>query len=126
MCIVNEDEIKEVVEKIDFPLVFKPLDGNHGKGASVNIKTLEEAFAAFHHAKKYSRKIIVEKFITGYDYRVLVINNRFIAAALREPAHVIGNGKSFKKLLKASGSLRRLTSIQFSNKLLSDKTCLSP
>ena len=101
MCIVNEEEIKEVVEKIDFPLVFKPLDGNHGKGASVNIKTLEEAFAAFHHAKKYSRKIIVEKFITGYDYRVLVINNRFIAAALREPAHVIGNGKStIQELIK--------------------------
>ncbi len=94
MTIIHEEEIKEVIEKVKFPLVFKPLDGNHGKGASINVKTEEEAIAAFHHAKKYSRKIIVEKFITGYDFRVLVINHRFIAAALREPAHVIGDGKS--------------------------------
>lgn len=94
MCIVHEEEVKEVIEKVKFPLVFKPLDGNHGKGASINVKTEEEAIAAFHHAKKYSRKIIVEKFITGFDFRVLVINHRFIAAALREPAHVIGDGKS--------------------------------
>lgn len=94
MCIVRESEIDEVISKVGFPLVFKPLDGNHGKGASINVKTREEAFAAFEHAKTYSRKIIVEKFITGYDFRVLVINNRFIAAALREPAHVTGDGTS--------------------------------
>lgn len=94
MCISMESEIDEVVSKVGFPLVFKPLDGNHGKGASINVKTLDEAKAAFEHAKKYSRKIIVERFITGYDFRVLVINHRFIAAALREPAHVIGDGVS--------------------------------
>jgi cyanophycin synthetase len=94
LCIVSEDEVKEAIEYIGFPLVFKPLDGNHGKGASINVKTEEEAIAAFEHAKKYSRRIIVEKFITGYDFRVLVINNKFIAAALREPAHVVGDGIS--------------------------------
>jgi cyanophycin synthetase len=94
MCIMYESEVEEVIAKVGFPLVFKPLNGNHGKGASINVKTLEEAIAAFEHAKKYSKKIIVEKFITGYDFRVLVINNRFIAAALREPAHVIGDGVS--------------------------------
>ncbi len=93
LCIIHEEEVKEAIDKIKFPLVFKPLDGNHGKGASINVKTEEEALAAFHHAKKYSRKIIVEKFIQGFDFRVLVINNRFVAAALREPAHVIGDGK---------------------------------
>lgn len=94
MCIVYEEEVKEAIEYIGFPLVFKPLDGNHGKGASINVKTEEEAMAAFEHAKKYSRRIIVERFITGFDFRVLVINNKFIAAALREPAHVIGDGAS--------------------------------
>jgi len=94
LCIVSEEEVKEAIEYIGFPLVFKPLDGNHGKGASINVKTEEEAMAAFEHAKKYSRRIIVEKFITGYDFRVLVINNKFIAAALREPAHVVGDGTS--------------------------------
>ena len=92
-CIVYESEVQEAVRETGFPLVFKPLDGNHGKGASINVKTMEDAIEAFHHAKKYSRKIIVEKFITGHDFRVLVINHRFIAAALREPAHVIGDGK---------------------------------
>jgi cyanophycin synthetase len=94
VCISNPDDLEDAVKSVGFPLVFKPLDGNHGKGASINVKTLEEAVEAFAHAKKYSRKIIIEKFITGYDFRVLVINNRFIAAALREPAHVIGDGKS--------------------------------
>jgi len=94
MCISSEEEIKDVISSVGFPLVFKPLDGNHGKGASINVKTEAEAIEAFHHAKKYSYKIIVEKFISGYDFRVLVINHRFIAAALREPAHVIGDGKS--------------------------------
>jgi cyanophycin synthetase len=94
LCIIHEREVDEAINHIGFPLVFKPLDGNHGKGASINVKTREEATDAYHHAKKYSRKIIVEKFITGYDFRVLVINHRFIAAALREPAHVIGNGQS--------------------------------
>ena len=94
MCIVHESEVQEAIDKIKFPLVFKPLDGNHGKGASINVKTVDDAYAAFQHAKKYSRKIIVEKFITGYDFRVLVINHRFIAAALREPAHVVGDGTS--------------------------------
>ncbi len=92
MCIMHENEVDEVIAKVGFPLVFKPLDGNHGKGASINVKTRTEAIAAFEHAKKYSRKIIVEKFITGYDFRILVINNKFIAAALREPAHVKGDG----------------------------------
>lgn len=93
MCISDESQLQEVISKIKFPLVFKPLDGNHGKGASINVKTEEAAHVAFHHAKKYSRRIIIEKFIEGFDFRVLVINNRFIAAALREPAHVIGDGK---------------------------------
>lgn len=99
MCIAYESEVEEVISKVGFPLVFKPLDGNHGKGASINVKTLEEAKAAFEHAKKFSRKIIVERFISGYDFRILVINNRFIAAALREPANVIGDGVSTIQLL---------------------------
>ncbi|MES2592675.1 MAG: cyanophycin synthetase [Bacteroidota bacterium] len=94
VCISHEADLADSVKKLGFPLVFKPLDGNHGKGASINVKTMEEAQAAYEHAKKYSRKIIIEKFITGYDFRILVINNKFIAAALREPAHVIGDGVS--------------------------------
>lgn len=93
VCISSSEDLESAVKGVGFPLVFKPLDGNHGKGATINVKTMEEAVEAFDHAKKYSRRIIIESFITGYDYRVLVINNKFIAAALREPAHVIGDGK---------------------------------
>jgi cyanophycin synthetase len=94
MCITSEEEVREAINTVKFPLVFKPLDGNHGKGASINVRTETDAINAFHHAKKYSRKIIVEKFISGHDFRVLVINHKFIAAALREPAHVTGDGQS--------------------------------
>ncbi len=101
LCISEEHEIDEAISKIGFPLVFKPLDGNHGKGASINVKNIIEAKAAFEHAKKYSRKIIVESFISGYDFRILVIDNKFTAAALREPAHVKGDGVStIEKLIE--------------------------
>lgn len=93
-CISKIEFLEESVNDIGFPLVFKPLDGNHGKGASINVKTMDEAIVAYDHAKKYSRRVIIEKFITGFDFRILVINNKFIAAALREPAHVVGDGVS--------------------------------
>jgi cyanophycin synthetase len=93
MTIVSAIEVKEAIRKVGFPLVFKPLDGNHGRGATINVKTEEEAISAFEHAARISRRVIVEKFITGYDFRVLVIDNKMVAAALRVPAHVKGNGE---------------------------------
>ncbi len=92
--ISSEEDLDEVLQKIGFPLVFKPLNGNHGKGASINVKTREEAVAAFAFAQKYSHRVIVERFITGHDFRVLVIDNRMVAAAQRVPAHIIGDGKN--------------------------------
>jgi cyanophycin synthetase len=90
---VDEDDLDACIKKIGFPIVIKPLDGNHGKGASINIKTMEHAKAGLVYAKTYSRRVIVEKFITGFDFRVLVIDNKLVAAAKRVPAHVVGNGK---------------------------------
>ena len=92
VTISNPEDLETSVKKVGFPLVFKPLDGNHGKGATINVKTLEAAKAAFEYAKTYSRKVIIEKFITGYDFRVLVIDHKVVAAAQRDPAHVRGNG----------------------------------
>ncbi|RYF16073.1 MAG: cyanophycin synthetase [Flavobacteriales bacterium] len=88
------EDVHEAIKRVGFPLVFKPLDGNHGKGATINVKTEDEAIAAFHYAKEYSRRIIVEKFISGHDFRVLVIDHKMVAAALRVPAHVVGDGES--------------------------------
>ncbi len=90
---VDEEDLEAVIKKIGYPIVLKPLDGNHGKGASINVKTWEDACQGLEFAKSYSRRIIVEKFITGFDFRVLLIDNKLVAAAKREPAHIKGDGK---------------------------------
>jgi cyanophycin synthetase len=88
------DDLEDTVERIGYPVVIKPLDGNHGKGATVGIRTIEDARTAFEKAKEYSRWVIVEKQLMGSDFRALVVNNRLIAVAERVPAHIIGDGKS--------------------------------
>lgn len=91
--VYSEEGLKDAIDSIGYPMVTKPVDGNHGKGATTNIRDWEGAVAGLHAAKKYSRGVIVERFITGKDHRVLVINYRFVAAAIRKPAEVIGDGK---------------------------------
>lgn len=92
----RESSLAEACRYVGFPLVIKPVDGNHGRGITVNIQNYDDALVAFRNAKESSRSgtIIVEKFVTGDDYRILVINNVLVAAAKRTPAHVIGNGVS--------------------------------
>src|SRR5690606_26152873 len=67
----DEEELTDVIERIGFPVVIKPLDGNHGKGATVGVNSHEEAITAFEKAKEYSRWIIVEKQLIGNDFRAL-------------------------------------------------------
>ncbi len=90
---VDEEDLQACIDRIGYPIVIKPLDGNHGKGASINVKKWADAVEGLEFAKKYSRKVIVERYITGFDFRVLVINNQVVAAAQRVPAHVKGDGK---------------------------------
>jgi len=92
----DEEELKRTVESVGFPVVIKPLDGNHGRGATVGIENLEDARIAFHEAQEQSRSkyIIVEKMLAGNDFRALVVNNRLVAIAERTPAHVVGDGNS--------------------------------
>ncbi|VXB25548.1 cyanophycin synthetase [Chryseobacterium scophthalmum] len=92
--IVDEEELQSVIKKIGYPIVIKPLDGNHGKGSSINVNDWVSSVTGLEYAQKYSKKVIVEKYITGYDFRVLVINNKMVAAARRVPAHVVGDGES--------------------------------
>ncbi len=89
----HEEDLEETLERVGFPVVIKPLDGNHGKGATVGVKSMEEARVAWEKAKEYSRWVIVEKQLVGADFRALVVNNRLIAVAKRVPAHVVGDGK---------------------------------
>ena len=81
--------------RIGFPVVVKPLDANHGRGVSINLNSESEVEAGFAEAKEHSRSraILVESFITGFDHRMLVVNNKLVAVAKRVPGHVIGDGK---------------------------------
>lgn len=90
----TEAGLDEAIEKFGYPLVIKPIDGNHGKGNTTNITNREQALKALEAAKQYGRSVIVERFITGFDFRILVINHKFICAALRTPASVVGDGKN--------------------------------
>ena len=97
----SEERLKEVVDRLGFPLVIKPVDGNHGRGITIDINSSEEAVAAFHTARSIARRVVVEKQIEGEDYRLLVIDHKLVAAAKRSPAHVVGDGsKTVKELIE--------------------------
>ena len=89
----SENELQDAIDRIGYPCVLKPLNGNHGKGATTNIINYTQALTALAAAQKYGRSVIVEKFINGFDFRLLCINNKFICAALRTPAAVTGDGQ---------------------------------
>ncbi len=128
----TEEGLQEVIDDIGYPIVIKPIDGNHGKGNTTNIVNWEQALKALAAAKEYGRSVIVERYITGFDFRILVINYKFICAALRTPAAVIGNGKNTIQYLldeinkdprRGYGHEKVLTQItvdQFTQKMLDD------
>ncbi|MBK9399503.1 MAG: cyanophycin synthetase [Bacteroidetes bacterium] len=91
--IYDEEDLENAIVSIGFPMVIKPVNGNHGRGATINIRSKEDAIEALGLAKKISRAVICEKYITGFDHRVLVIDYKFVAAAKRTPAMVKGDGK---------------------------------
>ncbi|MBW4623310.1 MAG: cyanophycin synthetase [Cyanosarcina radialis HA8281-LM2] len=90
------DELEDAIADVGgYPIAIKPLDGNHGRGITLNIKTREAAEAAYDAASAASktRSVIVERYYQGRDHRVLVINGKVIAVAERVPANVVGDGK---------------------------------
>jgi cyanophycin synthetase len=133
VIIRSEEDLQDAIDRVGYPLVIKPIDGNHGKGATTDINRYDTALKAFADAQKYSRSVICETFITGFDFRVLVINYKFICAALRTPASVTGNGRNtIKELIdevnsdprRGYGHERVLTQIKvdgFTEKMLNDK-----
>jgi cyanophycin synthetase len=128
----NIEDLQNAIDYIGYPVVLKPVDGNHGKGATTNIVNYEQAQRAFEEASVYSRDVICERFIQGFDFRVLVINHKFICAALRTPASVTGDGvhniqwlidEVNKDPRRGYGHEKVLTSIKidhFTNKMLQD------
>ena len=88
-------ELPKAVEVVGWPCVVKPVSSGGGKGVTADIKTLSDLETAFTFAKKYSNDaVMVEAFVPGDDYRLMVLRGRFFAAIRREPSSVIGDGKS--------------------------------
>ncbi|MCB0921139.1 MAG: cyanophycin synthetase [Actinobacteria bacterium] len=93
-CRTPEQAVR-LAERIGFPVVLKPADGNHGRGVQLDLRTPEAVEQAFPAAKEQARngRVIVETYYTGKDYRVLVVGGHMVAVAERVPAHVIGDGE---------------------------------
>jgi len=94
VVIRDEEELEDIVSSWPGPYALKPLDGHHGEGVSLNLRTLEELKNALNYARKYSGQFIVEEMRHGKDYRILVINGQFAAAAERIPPTIVGDGVS--------------------------------
>ncbi|CAN5156836.1 cyanophycin synthetase [soil metagenome] len=132
--IYSNETVDDAINAVPFPMVIKPINGNHGKGATTNITTREQAEKALEAARKYGRHVICESFIEGYDFRVLVINYKFVCAALRTPASVTGDGEHTIQWLvdetnkdprRGYGHEKVLTRIKvddFTQKMLDDKS----
>jgi len=89
------DELETAIEHLGgYPIVIKPLGGNHGRGITIDIRSWREAETAYDRAKEISKGVIVEHFYAGRDHRILVVNHQVVAVAERVPARVIGNGQN--------------------------------
>jgi cyanophycin synthetase len=91
----TEDEAADAARRIVFPVVLKPLDGNHGRGVGLELRDEAAVRAWFPRARAEARRGVlqVESFVSGNDYRVLVVGGTMVAVAQRIPAHVTGDGE---------------------------------
>jgi cyanophycin synthetase len=108
--------------EVGLPVVVKPKSGNQGKGVTVNITSREQLTAAYAAAAEFGDDILVERYIPGNDFRLLVVGNKLVAAAYREPPNVVGDGQHTirdmveqvnKDPRRGSGHATSLTKIRF-------------
>ncbi|MBT3448939.1 MAG: cyanophycin synthetase [Bacteroidetes Order II. Incertae sedis bacterium] len=118
-----------MARRIGYPVVLKPLNANHGRGVSINLTEDNQVETAFAFAREEgtSRAVLVESFQTGFDHRMLVINNQLVAVAKRVPGHVVGDGtKTIEQLVeqvnedprRGIGHEKVLTRLEFDKKAM--------
>ena len=88
----SEAQAVRAAQRIGFPVVTKPYNGNHGRGISIRLTTDAEVAQGFLVAREHARSVIVETFLEGDDHRLLVVNGELVAATRRTPGHVAGDG----------------------------------
>ncbi|MBR7777098.1 cyanophycin synthetase [Undibacterium rugosum] len=121
-AVSSPDDAWAAALEVGLPVVIKPKDGNQGKGVTVNVTTREQLDAGYLAASEFRDDILVERFLPGNDFRLLVIGNKLVAAARRDPPQVVGNGKQTVRELveqvnkdprRGSGHSTSLTKIRF-------------
>lgn len=93
-CVHDAEDAWVAAQEIGAPVVIKPQDGNQGKGVAVNIQGRDQVLAAYEGANANGSGVIVERYFRGHDFRLLVVGDRLVAAARRDPPQVIGDGRS--------------------------------
>lgn len=103
----SEDEAVRQASRLRYPVVIKPLDGNHGRGVFINLANEDDVREFYPSALAEARgdSILVESYIPGKDYRILVVNNNIVAVSERVPAHVVGDGRhTIEELIEITNS----------------------
>jgi len=125
--ITSSIDLISKAERMGYPVVLKPRYGNQGKGVFVNIKNSEELLKIYDMLRAECEDIIIEKHVDGKDYRILIVDGKFMAASERIPPYVIGDGKSsIVKLIqvinssskRGEGHEKPLTKIKIDQKLI--------
>ncbi|AZS78348.1 cyanophycin synthetase [Achromobacter sp. MY14] len=120
--VTSAEEAWEAAQALGGPVVVKPRDGSQGRGVAVNIETRERVIQAFEAAEEISSEVIVERYIPGHDFRLLVVGGNMVAASRRDPPQVTGDGQhTIRELvdqvnadpLRGDGHATSLTKIRF-------------
>lgn len=86
------EDARVAAAELGWPVVVKPQDGNQGKGVTVNITSEDHLHIAYNAALEISSAVMLERYLPGQDYRLLVVGDKLVAAARRDPPHVTGDG----------------------------------
>jgi cyanophycin synthetase len=101
----SADEAWAASQEVGLPVVVKPKAGNQGKGVSANLSSAADIHAAYTIAAVYHDNVLVENYIVGKDFRLLVVNGEMVAAARRDPAQIVGDG--YRTVLQLVEELNR-------------------